>query len=72
MTSETAGFTIAIALAAGVVAQSLARKLHLPGIVLLLVTGVVLGPEGIGWIESTSLGEGLFGIVDFAIAIILI
>jgi len=71
MTSETAGFTIAIALAAGVVAQSLARKLRLPGIVLLLVTGVVLGPEGIGWIESTSLGEGLFGIVDFAIAIIL-
>jgi len=71
MTPEIAGFTIAIALAAGVVAQSLARKLHLPGIVLLLVTGVALGPEGIGWIDSTSLGEGLYGIVDFAIAIIL-
>ena len=71
MTPEIAGFTIAIALAAGVVAQSIARRLHLPGIVLLLVTGVALGPEGIGWIDSTSLGEGLYGIVDFAVAIIL-
>ena len=71
MTPETAGLTIAIALAAGVVAQSLARQLRLPGIVLLLATGAALGPEGTGWIEPRSLGEGLFDIVDFAIAIIL-
>ena len=66
-----AGLTLAVALAAGVLAQSLSRQAHLPGIVLLLLFGAFLGPEFLAWIEPSSLGEGLFAIVDFGIAIIL-
>ena len=66
-----AGLTLAIALAAGVLAQSLSRQARLPGIVLLLLTGAFLGPEFLAWIQPSSLGRGLFAIVDFGIAIIL-
>lgn len=68
---SNAGLTLAVALAAGVLAQSLSRQARLPGIVLLLLTGVLLGPEFLAWIEPSSLGQGLFAIVDFGIAIIL-
>ena len=63
--------TVALALAAGIMAQSVSRLLRLPGIVLLLAGGALLGPEGAGWIQPRSLGDGLFGIVDFGVAIIL-
>lgn len=63
--------TFALALLAGMFAQSLARHLRLPGIVLLLIAGVSLGPDGFGWIQPRQLGDGLFAIVDFAVAIIL-
>lgn len=62
---------IAVALAAGVFAQSVSRHLRIPGIVLLLTLGVLLGPEGLHWVAPRALGAGLFGIVDFAVAIIL-
>ena len=63
--------TVALALAFGIMAQSVSRLLRLPGIVLLLACGVLLGPEGVGWIQPKALGQGLFGIVDFGVAIIL-
>ena len=66
-----ASLTLAIALAAGVLAQSASRQARLPGIVLLLATGALLGPEGVGWVDPDTLGDGLFGIVDFGIATIL-
>ena len=71
MTTPAAGLTLPLALAVGVLAQSVSKQLRLPGIVLLLATGAVLGPEGVGWIQPRSLGEGLFSIVEFGIAIIL-
>ncbi len=63
--------SFALALLAGMFAQAIARHLRLPGIVLLLVTGVSLGPDGLGWVQPRQLGDGLFAIVDFAVAIIL-
>ena len=63
--------TVALVLAFGIMAQSVSRLLRLPGIVLLLAGGALLGPEGIGWIQPRALGQGLFGIVDFGVAIIL-
>jgi NhaP-type Na+/H+ or K+/H+ antiporter len=63
--------TIALAFAAGMVVQTIARATRIPAIILLLVTGVVLGTEGLGWVRSTDLGTGLFMLVDFAVAIIL-
>ena len=65
------GLTVAIALAAGVLAQSVSRQLRLPEIVLLLLTGALLGPDGVSWIQPQALGAGLLGIVDFGVAIIL-
>lgn len=63
--------SFALALLAGMFAQAMARHLRIPGIVLLLLTGVALGPDGLGWVQPRQLGEGLFAIVDFAVAIIL-
>ncbi len=63
--------TWVVALGAGVLAQSLARHLRLPGIVVLLGFGVALGPDLLGWVEPRALGGGLRTIVDLAVAIIL-
>ena len=64
-------FTIALALAAGVLSQSLARHLRVPGIVVLLLAGVGLGPDGIGWVDPQAIGSGLYAILDMAVAVIL-
>ncbi len=64
-------FTLALALAVGIVAQSAARHLRVPGIVLLLLAGAALGPDGVGWVQPRSLGEGLLLVVDLAVAVIL-
>lgn len=63
--------TVAIALLAGMVAQSVAYHLRLPGIVILLLTGVLLGPDGLGIVDPQRLGTALHVIVGFAIAVIL-
>jgi len=63
--------TVVLALTFGVLAQAGARHLRVPGIVLLLATGMVLGPDGLGWVLPRSLGSGLFQIVHLAVAIIL-
>lgn len=64
-------FTIALALAVGMAAQALARHLRLPGIVLLLAAGAVLGPDGLGWVQPDDLGPALETLIGFAVAIIL-
>lgn len=63
--------TVALALAAGMLAQALARHLGIPGIVLLLGTGVLLGPDGLGVVRPGALGESLHTLVGFAVAVIL-
>jgi NhaP-type Na+/H+ or K+/H+ antiporter len=63
--------TLPLALAVGVLAQSVARHLRLPGIVLLLAAGIGLGPDGLGWVNPSDLGTGLFALVDLAVAVIL-
>jgi len=66
-----AALTVAWSLLAGVVAQSLARHLRLPGIVLLLAAGVLLGPDGLGLVHPAMLGPGLSVLVSFAVAVVL-
>ncbi len=63
--------TTAIALAAGMIAQAVARHLRIPGIVLLLATGVLLGPDVANLVHPDSLGSGLTILVGFAVAVIL-
>lgn len=63
--------TVALALAVGTVAQALADRLRMPAIVVLLVLGVALGPQGAGLVHPQSLGRGLLVLVGFAVAVIL-
>ena len=63
--------TLVLAMSIGVIAQVLARHLRLPGIVVLLASGVALGPDGLGWIEPDALGGGLLLIVQLAVAVVL-
>lgn len=63
--------TIAIALAAGMVAHTVARHLRVPGIVLLLATGVLLGPDVLDVVRPAVLGTSLHDLVGFAVAVIL-
>ncbi len=63
--------TIALAAAAGMLAQTVARHIRVPGIVLLLGTGLLLGPDGLGAVRPGTLGASLHSLVGFAVAVIL-
>ncbi|MCY4029001.1 MAG: cation:proton antiporter [Acidobacteria bacterium] len=71
MDLQPSALTLAIALAAGAVAQSLASQVRLPGIVLLLAAGAALGPEVAGWVDPSALGGGLVHLVEFGVAVVL-
>lgn len=62
---------MAIALAVGVLMQMAARHARLPGIVLLLLAGVLLGPDGFGIIDPSRIEGIVHGLVSFAVAVIL-
>jgi NhaP-type Na+/H+ or K+/H+ antiporter len=64
-------FTLALALAVGMAAQALAHHLRVPGIVLLLGAGVLLGPDALDLVRPRSLGRGLHDLVGYAVAVIL-
>ena len=68
---QIVGVSVAVALAAGMIAQSLARHTRLPGIVLLLAAGMLLGPDVAGIVQPASLGSALQILVGFAVAVIL-
>lgn len=63
--------TIGFALGAGILSQIIAYHLKIPGIVILLFSGVVLGPDVSGIVRPESLGRGLTVITGFAVAVIL-
>lgn len=66
--------TVVAAVAFGALLLVVARRLHLPAIVVLLVGGVALGPAVLGdraLINPEGLGSGLVVIVSLAIGIIL-
>ena len=63
--------TIGLSMVLGMLAQVGSKHLHLPGIVLLLLSGILFGPDGLNWIIPESLGPGLYILVGFAVAIIL-
>lgn len=69
--ARSPALTLAIAIAAGMIVQVAARHFRVPSIVLLLLTGVLLGPEVAGVVEPASLGESLNLIVGLSVAIIL-
>ncbi|WP_338440969.1 sodium:proton antiporter [Synechococcus elongatus IITB4] len=60
-----------VTVAAGIAAQVLASWAKLPGIVFLLLTGLLLGPDGLNWVQPEQLGEGLETLVSLSVALIL-
>jgi NhaP-type Na+/H+ or K+/H+ antiporter len=68
---DPALLTVALAVAAGMLAQIVGHRLRVPAIVPLLALGVALGPSGLGVIVPSSLGGGLSVIVKLCVAVIL-
>ncbi|MEL7368432.1 MAG: cation:proton antiporter, partial [Myxococcota bacterium] len=68
---DSPALTIAIAALGGVTAQIVGRHTGLPGIVLLLTAGVVLGPDVLNLVRPEQLGDALQTLVGFAVAVIL-
>jgi NhaP-type Na+/H+ or K+/H+ antiporter len=60
-----------VTVVAGISAQVLADRFRVPGIVLLLLFGIILGPDCLGWLHPQLLGDGLETIVSLSVAIIL-
>jgi NhaP-type Na+/H+ or K+/H+ antiporter len=71
LSPETTALSIGLAMAIGVLAQVVARHLLMPGIVLLLACGVLVGPDVLNLVRPAELGQTVQTIVGFAVAIIL-
>lgn len=69
--STNPALVVSLALATGIISQVLARHLRVPGIVILLGAGVLLGPEVLGIIDPGALGHAMHDVVGFAVAVIL-
>ncbi|MCB9524933.1 MAG: cation:proton antiporter [Myxococcales bacterium] len=63
--------TLAIAATAGVLLFVLSARLRIPSIALLLPAGVLLGPQGLGWVQPRVLGPVIHEVVGLAVAVIL-
>lgn len=56
---------------AGISAQVLGKYLKVPGIVFLLLLGILVGRDGLGLVIPEQLGDGLEAIVSLFVALIL-
>ena len=63
--------SLIITVVAGIFAQVLAEKIQMPSIVVLIIFGIVAGPEFLNFIEPHALGDGLEVLVSLAVALIL-
>ncbi len=70
-TTQHALWALCLAVGAGCLLTVLSRRLHLPTIVLLLLGGFALGPEGLNLLHPNELGEFLPMIVSLAVGMIL-
>ena len=68
---QDALWALCLAVGAGCLLTALSRRLQLPTIVLLLLGGFTLGPEGIDLLRSSDLGDFLPMIVSLAVGLIL-
>ncbi len=68
---DSPALAFALAMGAGVIAQTAAHHLRLPGIVLFLAIGVLLGPDAMNVVRPDTLGAGLNTLVGLAVAVIL-
>ncbi len=62
---------IVITVLAGISAQVIAELVQIPGIVFLLIFGILLGPSALGLLHPERLGVGLEVVVALLVAVIL-
>ncbi len=71
MTPERLGVLWGITVFAGASARLLAAFTGLPGVVLLLLSGLLIGRSGLGLVEPLDLGQGLETIVGLLVSLVL-
>ncbi len=72
MTATTAIIQVVIIiLGLGVISQVLADRLRIPSVIFLILSGIIVGPEGLGFITPAIFGEALPAIVGLSVAIIV-
>tara|TARA_Y100001968_G_scaffold326341_1_gene369199 strand:- start:379 stop:1605 length:1227 start_codon:yes stop_codon:yes gene_type:complete len=71
MTPERLGLLWGITVFAGAGARLLAVLSGLPGVVLLLLSGLLIGRSGLGLVEPLDLGQGLETIVGLLVSLVL-
>ncbi len=71
MTPERLGLLWGITVFAGAGARLLAALSGLPGVVLLLLSGLLIGRSGLGLVEPLDLGQGLEIIVGLLVSLVL-
>ena len=71
MTPERLGLLWGITVFSGAAARLLAAFSGLPGVVLLLLSGLLIGRSGLGLVEPLDLGPGLGTIVGLLVCLVL-
>lgn len=62
---------VALILALGVGSRILADRLRIPSVLFLIIAGILIGPEVLGFVSRESFGDGLPIMVGVSVAIIL-
>ncbi len=71
MTPERLGLLWGITVFAGASARLISLLTGLPGVVLLLLSGLLIGRSGLGLVEPLDLGQGLETIVGLLVSLVL-
>ena len=71
MTPERLGLLWGVTVFAGASARLLAAVSSLPGVVLLLLSGLLIGRSGLGLVEPLDLGPGLGTVVGLLVSLVL-
>ncbi len=71
MTPERLGLLWGITVFAGAGARLIAAFTGLPGVVLLLLSGLLIGRSGLGLVEPLDLGQGLETLVGLLVSLVL-
>ncbi|MCK6555977.1 cation:proton antiporter [Candidatus Binatia bacterium] len=64
-------FQAALAMAVGMLAQTVATRLALPSIVVLFAAGIAIGPDGLGWFDPRAFAGAQSDLVTLAVTVIL-
>jgi len=71
MSDDRLGLLWGVTIASGASAQLIARLTSLPGVVMLLASGLIVGRAGFHWIEPLDLGSGLGTVVGLLVSLVL-